>query len=575
MKKNPLILAIPAIIFTTIVTSQIPSFAQESPGQGIGPSAERFKKESEQLQKDLQQKEVTPPKIKIEEPKSQAVPEGVSFTLKEVTVTGSTLFKPEVFTPIYSPYLEKTVNYKDLDDIMTKIKAKYKELGYLTTTAYLPEQDITGGKIEIKIIEGKMGDLSIEGSKYFKNSLIKSYIHVKKNELLNINTLQRDILRINKNPDLNLGTVISAGKEPETSDITLKATEKFPYHFGVGWDTLGTRLIGKDRKSVWVRSTNLGDNELLFVSAQFTKSSSGEFLSYVFPMGTYGRTAGIDLTYYEMKNGKEFKLLDITGQTFGLTPHVSQELSLSERYQAQMDLGLEIKSITKKIGLRESSDDQLRLPYLGFNFSKLDSLFGGGQTVFAPKWTFGTSNFLGASTRNHPSASRANTGGFWARYEMGLQRVQRLPFESRLSLNAQYQAASHTLPSSEQFQIGGANTVRGYPEGDYLADRGYFASAEWTTPMYLIPKKWKVIGQETPLRYLIEPVFFADVGQGTLKKIIPGELKTKFLLGYGVGLRIRAIKGAYFRLDWAMRRGDAPTSNSGRSTFNFSFQYDI
>lgn len=374
---------------------------------------------------------------------------------------------------------------------------------------------------------------------------------------------------------MELGTVISAGGAPETSDITLKATDSFPYHFGVGWDTLGTRLIGKDRKSIWVRSTNLGDNESLFVSAQFTKSSSGEFLNYIFPMGTYGTSAGIDLTYYEMKNGKEYKLFDITGRTLSLTPHLSQELALSEKYQAQMDLGLEIKSITKKTDSSQTSDDQLRIPYFGFNFSKIDSLLGGGQTVIAPKWSFGTSNFLGASTRNHPSASRANTGGFYAKYEMGLQRVQRMPFESRISLNAQYQAASHTLASSEQFQIGGANTVRGYPEGDYLADRGYFASAEWTFPSYLIPKKWKVIGQDTPLRYLIEPVFFADVGQGALKKIIPGELKSKFLFGYGAGIRVRAIKGAYFRADWAMRRGDEPTSNSGPSTFSFSFQYDI
>ena len=236
------------VLFAAFLTPKL-TLAQVPPGSDIGAQGQRFSKESKETQKNLQQKEVTPPKIKVEEPKSQAIPEGVSFTLKEVTVTGSTIFKPEVFTPIYSPYLGKTVTYKDLEEIMTKIMAKYKALGYLTTTAYLPEQDITGGKVEIKIIEGKMGDLSVEGNKYFKTALIKDYIHVKKNELLNINTLQRDILRINKNPDLELGTVISAGKEPETSDITLKATESFPYHFGVGWDTLGTRLIGKDRKS--------------------------------------------------------------------------------------------------------------------------------------------------------------------------------------------------------------------------------------------------------------------------------------------------------------------------------------
>ena len=168
------------LVLSIFCSASTIALAQVPPGSDIGASAERFRKESEQTQKEFQQKKPEAPKIKVEEPAPQPVPEGVSFTLKEVTVTGSTLFKPEVFTPIYSPYLGKKITYKDLEDIMTKIKAKYKALGYLTTTAYLPEQDITEGKIEIKIIEGKMGDLIIENNKYFKSSLIKEYIHVKK-----------------------------------------------------------------------------------------------------------------------------------------------------------------------------------------------------------------------------------------------------------------------------------------------------------------------------------------------------------------------------------------------------------
>ena len=116
-----------------------------------------------------------------------------------------------------------------------------------------------------------------------------------------------------------------------------------------------------------------------------------------------------------------------------------------------------------------TANDQLRIPYFGFDFSKTDSK---GQTTFSPRFNFGTSGFLGASHRNHSTSSRAGTGGFFFKYEQSLNRIQKMFFDSYMSIRTQLQAASHTLASSEQFQLGGADSVRGYPEGDYLADTG-------------------------------------------------------------------------------------------------------
>lgn len=170
------------------------------------------------------------------------VAKGPSFTLKELIITGATVFKPEDFQPLYEPYLNKKITFKDLETIVEKIKAKYKEKGYLTATAYIPEQEIAEGKIEIKVVEGKMGKLSVEGNKWFSSSLIEKYFHLKKNEILNVKKLQKDILRLNQNPDLEVKTVIAAGEEPETSDLILKVKDKFPWHIGFSEDNQGTRF---------------------------------------------------------------------------------------------------------------------------------------------------------------------------------------------------------------------------------------------------------------------------------------------------------------------------------------------
>ena len=459
-----------------------------------------------------------------------------------------------------------------METVSRKIESKYKEGGYLTTTVYVPEQDIRDGTIEIRIAEGKMGQLNVEGNKWFSADFIKKFIHAKKNEILNIKTLVRDILRLNKNPDLEIKTVLSQGKDPVTSDISLKVDGKFPWHAGFLEDDRGSRLTGKYRSMFTGRSSNIsGLGDSIFVNTLLSSSSFGESVSYNVPVGTYGTKMGVDVTYFDMKLGKEFKSFDITGNTQIYTPHVSWELALAEDSDAYVTLGIDIKSIRKRFEDTSTANDQLRIPYLGFDFSKTDL---SGQSTFSPKFDFGTSGFLGASPYNYSKSSRPGTGGFFFKYEQSLNRLQKMFLDSYMYIRSQFQIASKSLAPSEQFQLGGADSVRGYPEGDYLADTGGCVNFDWVFPMYIIPKDLKLPGQEMPLRHQIEPVFFVDVGGGRLNKTLPGEINDKFLAAIGGGLRVH-FKYFSLRLDWAKSVGDKPTSGSGPSTFYFTFQSEI
>ncbi len=565
-----------AILFTLLllVFSATSSRAQTpSPGQEPEAQSSRFQKEIKEKKEQLREEKVQAPQVEIQEEKPKPSGIIVKFTLESVTVTGSTIFSQYDFAPIYQPYLRKIITFVELEKIAEQIKAKYKERGYLTTTVYIPEQKILDGKIEIRVLEGKMGDLVVEGNKWFSASLITKYFHTKKNELLNIKTLQKDLLRLNQNPDLELKSVIGAGREQGATDVTLQATEKMPYHLGAGFDNYGSRLTGKYRTSILFWSPNITNHfDMLFINTIFSTHTFGESLSYTLPITTYGTKFSIDAAFFKMKLGKEFALYDITGTTQVYTPHLIHELNLSEDFQASVDLGLEIKNIKKKMRGDVTTKENFRLPYVSLDVSKNDAY---GQTSFSPRFTFGTKNFLGASERNHASASRAGTGGFFFKYDCTLKRLQRMWQGSYIQANVKFQTASHTLASSEQFQIGGSSSVRGYPEGDYLADTGGLLNIDWVFPMYLIPADWKLAHADTALRHQIQPVVFFDVGGGTLKTVNAGERSSKFLAGVGGGLRINFKRYVSLRAEWATHIGDEPTSGSGPSTFHLTFQSEI
>ena len=298
-----------------------------------------------------------------------------------------------------------------------------------------------------------MGELKVEGNKYFSAALIKKYFHTKKGEIFNINKIERDLLRLNLNSDLELKSVVSAGKEPGTTDITLKATENFPGHIGASFDNQGTRLTGQWRQTASLRTSNAtGNLDSLYESSIFSSDTFGEFVSYSLPIGTYGTKFDLDATYFDMRVGKEYKAYEINGISEIYTPHFSWELALKEDYQAYFDLGLEIKSIKKNTLDTETSSDQLRTPYFGFDFTKTDSF--GGQTTFNPKFYFGTSGFWGSSQRGQSLASRADADGSFFKYDQTLNRTQQMPWDSYLSIRTNLQTTSHTLASSEQLQLG-------------------------------------------------------------------------------------------------------------------------
>lgn len=560
---------IPALLLSSLIP--VSYAADPSIGDESGPQAERFIAQTERDLENLQKK-AKPPKVEIEETKA-AAPQGPAFVLQGVKLVGNGIIGTGELEPVYEPYLGKQVTFNDLQIIVEKIKKKYERKGYPTTSVFIPEQDIKGGIVEIKIAEGVMGDLSVDGNRWFPAEFFEKYFHLKKKEPLNFKKLQSDVLRLNENPDTEVRAIISAGKEPAASDITLKIKDQFPWHVGFAEDSLGTRLTGKYRSSFTARGTNVtGNGDRLFSSTIFSKGSFGQFIGYSLPVDTFGTEIGIDATYFNIKLGREYESFDITGVTQIYTPYLSRELYLSDDFESSAKIGMDIKSIKKSMAGTVTANDQLRVPFFGFDFISNDDY---GRTGFSPRFNFSTQNFLGASSRNHPTSSRSGTGGFFFKYEQPFTRTQRMFLGSYCILRSDLQLTTHTLPSSEQFQLGGMNSIRGYPEGDYLADIGGILNFDWVFPMYPIPASWKLPNSQTPLQRQIQPVFFTDLGGGRNLKVLSGERKDKLLMGIGGGLRVNIDNKLNLRLEWAQHVGDDPQSGSGPSTFYFAFQCEI
>ena len=90
----------------------------------------------------------------------------VSPTLKvqvtRFTFSGNTLFSDEQLETVVQEFIGKELDFEALTDAATKVRAFHRERGYFLAQAYLPQQAIRDGVVEIAVIEGRVGIVELQ-----------------------------------------------------------------------------------------------------------------------------------------------------------------------------------------------------------------------------------------------------------------------------------------------------------------------------------------------------------------------------------------------------------------------------
>jgi hemolysin activation/secretion protein len=156
---------------------------------------------------------------------------------------------------------------------------------------------------------------------------------------------------------------------------------------------------------------------------------------------------------------------------------------------------------------------------------------------------------MGGMDTKDPLSSRAGAGGKFTKLSGYLFRLQSLPWETSFLWKNQAQYTNNSLVASEQFQIGGPISVRGYPPAEFSGDRGLYSSPELSFPIYFLPKDWKVPYNQEKMYDTTRLVVFYDWATSRLKTVSAGENKNRTLRGWGYGLRFNLRDNLSLRVE--------------------------
>jgi hemolysin activation/secretion protein len=564
------------LIFQLIIGSSLlitlPVVAQTSPiprtGNEPNPNIDRF---PQPLPTPLPlPPEDTPPIIPTP-PTREPIPESspVNIFVRKIEVVGSTVLSENEIAGITKPFEGRSVTLKDLRGITNKITQFYINRGYITSRAVLADQTITDGIVKILVIEGTLEEIEVKGTRRLNKNYVRSRIRLGVKRPLQPQKIEEQLRLLKFDPVIT--DIVDATLKPGTkigqSVLTVTVKEADTISGFVGVDNYSPPAVGSERLGGVISYRNpigVGDE----LSASYYRSTAGGSNSFDFnyrvpvnPMnGTVQlRYAPSDSKIIRSEFSDEF---DITSDRELYEISYRQPLLRNLREEFALSLGFSLQDGQSFLdgvptpfgdGPDNQGNSKTRVLKFGQDYVKRDRQ---GAWAARSQFSFGIDVFdATVNTDSKPD------GRFFS-WLGQVQRVQQLNKDNLLIAQAQLQLSGNSLLSSQQFLIGGGQSLRGYQQNARSGDNGFRLSVENRTTL-----QRDKLGNPN-----LQIAPFVDMGAVWNHSDNPNDVTGEnFLASVGLGLILEPIPDFLMRVDYAVPLVESSTRGENAQDRGLSF----
>ena len=477
------------------------------------------------------------------------LPADIKIHVEAIRISGAQAFPAAQLQALVADLIDGQHSLAELEQGAARITQYYRQAGYLLARAYLPTQEIKNGVVDIQVLEGRLGKLSLNNQSGFTDERIREQVAgITPDQALRSDTVERSLLLLSDIPGLVVRSTLSPGATLGSTDLDIQVKNGKPYDGSVSVDNLGNRYTGEARINGNLTLNNplgLGD------ALQFNALSSGSGLvygrlGYQLPLNRQGTQVGVAYTQMRYRLGEEFSNLDAHGTARVASIYLLHPLLRSRQANLNLQINVDHKELDDNIDLTATSTSKtLNNLNVGLSGYRNDDggISHGNLSVTAGKLKLDAES-AALDALGH------NTQGHFLKTNLQLGRLQRLSQQWSLSAQLSAQYAGNNLTSTEKMSLGGAYGVRAYPQGEAPADDAWLLNLELRADI-------------TPQA---QALLFYDAAQGRLhhKPIAGDGDNRRSLSGLGTGIRWSVPKGLSLQASIAWRTDDAPTSDKDK-----------
>ncbi|MCC5608845.1 ShlB/FhaC/HecB family hemolysin secretion/activation protein [Nostoc sp. CHAB 5834] len=489
------------------------------------------------------------PTLTPEEPLPGNFPQNI--VVERFEVVGSTVFSPQELALATAEFTKRPISLTQVYQARSKITDLYVQNGYITSGAYIPPQTIQSGVVKIQVVEGKLEDIKVTGTRRLNPNYVRSRLAIATSAPLNRQRLLEALQLLQLNPLIqNVSAELSAGSRSGTSLLEVNISEAKTFSSPIVLDNGRSPSVGTFRRGLRLNEANLlGFGDSLSLGYTNTDGSNSFDASYTLPLnprnGTlsfnYGTTSSnviesdfksLDIEsasrYYELTFRQPIVQTPTQEFALGLTAS-RRESDISWKLQKESEGGFPPSLISP------GADEQGRTRVSALRFFQ-EWTSRNSREVIALRSQFSLGlDVLNATVNQNPPDSR-----FFA-WQGQAQWVRLLAPETLLLFRLNTQLASRTLLPIEQIGLGGQDSVRGYRQDYLLTDNGTFVSTEVQVPILRLPQ----------IDSTLQVVPFVDFGVGW-NSSGANNPDPNTLAAVGLGLRWSQGDRFTVRLDWGI-----------------------
>jgi hemolysin activation/secretion protein len=423
------------------------------------------------------------PPVSVAEPPTDTA--STTVIVDAFQISGATVFTEAQLQALLQDALHQPLSLSTMQRYLNRIDEFYHRHGYLLARAMLPPQQIQHGIVQIRVLEGRLGQVRLDNHSLVNDAALKRQLQQTPGQSVQASALYRDLLQLNDLPGVAVRSSLRPGTTVGSTDLLIMAVPESRVGGQVVYDNGGIRSTGVNRLSgaVMVNSPS-GQGDRLLLQWLAAQGLDYLHLDYQLPVSRVGTQLKLASSWLTYRLGGDFRPLRAQGAASDYSVAAWQPLWRDREGRLDTEVTLARKRLHDSYELAV-----VALKYLDTLHWRLDGQYGSGQRVdngsigvSVGRLQLDEANAVNDAVGHRTAGHYVKINGQWT----GQQRLNRTWLGS-VRLEGQW--ASRNLDSTEKMGLGGANAVRAYAPNEYAADVALLLRVD---VRYLLNAAWRI-----------------------------------------------------------------------------------
>ena len=392
-----------------------------------------------------------------------------------IIIDGLAVLDRAEFAGTIENFAGRSLTRADLAKLTDDIVEIARSRGFVLATAWVPEQSLVAGMLRVRIDEGVIDAVRLEG-------VDDPAIHGQLGRLVtgrpvSLAELQREVLLASDLPGVWIRSTRFESESGQRVLVVHATREKFggsaevstdgikpvgPLRARIDLDANGL-ISSRDRVDLTFSTTPVEPDELAFFSAR-----------YSLVVNDRGTNIGLFGAYSRTEPGAYLADAQLLGNAWQAGARLLHPVMRSQQRSLWLESSLEVQDLKQDAFAMRVRQDRIALARIGlYGYGRV----AGGTFQGRVTATQGL-DILGATTKGDPFASRLDAGADFSKLSWWWNWRRGLASRLSMSLAATGQFSSAPLLIGESFTLGGGAFLRGYDFAQRIGDEGIAGLAE-------------------------------------------------------------------------------------------------